>query len=369
MRIGIDARCLTGPYTGDRSYWEGLINGLLILDADFELVLFSDIEIPAGMVPPSARVQMVVLPTKWSRYFSMVQLPIAASRYSCDVVHVQYSVSPLFRMPVVTTIHDISFMLYPECFKAKDRLLLSYSVPSAMHRATQVITVSNSSRDDILKKIPINPNKVHATPLAVPVRLDTPAVRWNEISSEYGGESDYFMLLGVRQPRKNLPLAIQAYAQYRAMGGEARLLIVGKPGWGEDKLSTSMHDCGIRDHVQFTGYVPDDHLKSIYTHAKALLYPSIYEGFGLPPLEAMSLGCFVMASDIPVMHEVCGDAAVFLPTDDPKPWADAMHQLNPQSAEQQIKRGQLRSHEFNWAETARKTMKIYKLAQLTQQSS
>ncbi len=362
MRVGIDARCLTGAYTGDRTYWEGLIGGLASLSVGLELVLFSDRDIPAGVVPAAANIKQVVVPSRWGRYFSFVQLPHAAFQHRCDVVHVQYSVSPMFRMPVVTTIHDISFMLYPDCFRPKDRWLLSHSVPAAIRRAAQVITVSESSRNDIIKAMHVDPAKIHATPLAVPTRLRADSAVSEDLLSDEETRTGYFMLLGVRQPRKNLPLAVRAYARYREMGGMSQLLIVGKAGWGEDTLTNTVNQCGVREHVRITGYVKDNQLHALYSRAEALLYPSLYEGFGLPPLEAMSLGCPVIASDIPVMHEVCGDAAILLPPIEAGPWADAMLSLTPECRKQRSDLGKDRSSRFSWTETAIQTYNIYKLA-------
>ncbi|MHB1460164.1 MAG: glycosyltransferase family 4 protein [Armatimonadota bacterium] len=362
MRIGIDARCLTGAYTGDRTYWEGLIGGLASLSVGLELVLFSDRDIPAGVVAADANIKQVVIPSRWGRYFSFVQLPEAAHQYQCDVMHVQYSVSPLFRMPVVTTIHDVSFKLYPECFRAKDRWLLSRSVPAAIRRAAQVITVSESSRNDIIRAMHVDPAKIHATPLAVPARLQSDSTCSEEVLSPEELADGYFMLLGVLQPRKNLPLAVRAYACYREKGGMAQLLIVGKAGWGEDTLNNTVNQCGVSEYVRFTGYVQDNQLHTLYTRAKALLYPSLYEGFGLPPLEAMSLGCPVIASDIPVMHEVCGDAAILLPPTEADLWADAMLSLTPEYRKQRSVLGQNRSSRFSWTDTAQQTYNVYKLA-------
>ena len=363
MRIGIDARCLTGAFTGDRTYWEGLIGGLSRINADIELVLFSSTAIPAGVVPDSPKIKHVVIPSKWGRYFSFRQLPQAASQHHCDVVHVQYSVSPLFKQPVVTTIHDISFTLFPECFKLKDRLILSRSVPAAMKSASQVITVSESSRNDILKHYEVNPDILHATPLAVPMRLcKEPKITWEALSEHYKISAPYFMLLGVRQPRKNLPFAIQAFAAYRRLGGNAELLVVGKPGWGDDELSATIKQCSLSDSVRYTGYVPDEHLSALYTHAAALLYPSLYEGFGLPPLEAMSLGCIVIASDISVMHEVCGEAAYLIKTTESAEWAKRMLNISTNTMTAMKQRGYQQAQRFSWDHTALQTYAIYKLA-------
>ncbi len=365
MRVGIDARCLTGPFTGDRTYWEGLIGGLSTLNAELELVLFSDRDTPVGVVPKTANIEQVVIPSHWGRYFSFVQLPRAAVQHKCDVVHVQYSVSPLFRMPVVTTIHDISFVLYPECFRPKDRWLLTRSVPVAMRRAAQVITVSESSREDIIRKMHVDPAKIHATPLAVPARLQVDTGISEGVLSTEEMESGYFLLLGVRQPRKNLPHAVRAYARYRELGGTSRLVIVGKTGWGEDVLSDVINSCGVGQYVRFTGYVEDNQLHALYTRARALLYPSLYEGFGLPPLEAMSLGCPVFASDIPVMHEVCGEAAILIPPSDIGSWADAMLGLTADVAHRLCTLGKARASRFSWTQTAQQTYNVYELARQT----
>ncbi len=364
MRIAIDARCLTGAYTGDRTYWLGLIRGLCALPHEHEILLYTHIPIPEGILPEDRRLRKRVIPARNLRWWSWKLFPDAANADRADVAHVQYTVPARLRMPVVTTVHDISFRLLPKTFPLKHRLLLNLSVPASMRRAAKVVTVSESSRQDIVRVYRLPEEKVVAIPNAVDESIQPVerAAAESRLRSIYGIETPFVLMVGVLQPRKNLPLAVQAFAQAVLPGNlPHRLVIVGKAGWGMDALQRAIERWRVGERVILTGYVPDEHLPLFYSVADALMYPSLYEGFGLPPLEAMHCGCPVLVSDIPVMREVVGDAGMRLPADDPIVWTQALHTVltNEWTRQQMRERGFQRSARFSWAETARRTLDVY----------
>lgn len=367
MRIAIDARCLTGAYTGDRTYWLGLLRGLSTLQHEHEVLLYTHIPITDKSLPDDPRLHRRVVPAGNLRWWSWQLFPDAANRDGANVAHVQYTVPSRLKMPVVTTVHDISFRLMPRCFPLKHRLLLNLTVPPSMRRAARVVTVSESSRQDILRVYRLPEHKVVAVPNAADERLQ-PVEREQAagyLREHYGLDTPFVLMVGVLQPRKNLPLAVQAFAQAVLTNNlPHRLVIVGKAGWGMEKLRESIVHWQVQEKVVFTGYVPDEHLPWFYSAADALLYPSLYEGFGLPPLEAMQCGTPVLASDIAVMHEVVGDAGMLLSPTDPVVWTQALHAvlLNSQTREQMRQRGLNRARQFSWTESARKTLAIYEAA-------
>ena len=366
MRVAIDARLLTGAYTGDRTYWRGLLKAFADwLDAEqHKLVLFSRCAIPTGTLPESPLYESVVLPARSERLWSLWHFPRAALLSQCDVAHTQYSVSPLFRIPVVTTIHDVSFLVNPRWFPLIDRLLLRLSIPASCRRAARVLTVSETSRRDIIQLLRLPPEKVVATPNGLPEGFHpiekSDAYAW--VDRHYGIQPPFLLAVGVLQPRKNWLLAIQAVAYAREWSGfPLKLVLTGKLGWAKRELEWAKWTLVEDDWLIETGYVPDDHLVWLYNAAEILLYPSFYEGFGLPPLEAMACGTPVIASNGGALPEVVASGGVLLPPDQPAQWAHAILTIlqNEPYREGLRHRALQRAQMFSWQETAHKTWQVY----------
>lgn len=365
IRIAIDARCLTGAYTGDRTYWLGLLRGLCALEHDCEILLYTHTAITDPALPKDDRLKQRVIPARNLRWWSWKLFPDVANADGAQVAHVQYTVPPRLKMPVVTTVHDISFRLMPNHFPLKHRILLNLTVPPSMRRAKRVVTVSESSRQDILRVYRLPTEKVVAIPNAVDERLKPVerAQAEKTLRHHYGLEAPFVLMVGVLQPRKNLPLAVQAFAQAVLPSNlPHRLVIVGKPGWGVEELQRAITRWNVRGRAVLTGYVPDEHLPLFYSAADALMYPSLYEGFGLPLLEAMQCGCPVLASDIPVMREVMGDAGMLLTPTDPVVWTQALHTVltNEWTRQQMRERGFRQAARFSWKQTAERTLEVYR---------
>lgn len=365
MRVGVDARLLTTASTGDRTYWLGLLKAILQQNSSIELVLFTCRPFPRGILPPVSSWQEVCVPARNERWWSLVHLPRAARRARVELVHVQYTVSPFFRQPVVTTVHDIAFLIEPRWFPLKDRLLLRWSVPASCRRAARVITVSETSRQDILRYLHLPPNKVVAIPNGLSEGFAPLSKREAQawVRTHYGIDPPYLLAVGVLQPRKNWGLALQAVASARERSGLLlRLLLVGKPGWAQAELTTLIAQLGAQEWVRLTGYVPDEHLPFLYNASEALLYPSLYEGFGLPPLEAMGCGTPVIVSNRGALPEVVAEGGIVLPPDEPGWWTEAILTiLQNETYRQQLREKALkRAAHFSWQEAARRTIEIYR---------
>lgn len=368
MKIAIDARLLTGAYTGDRTYWRGLLTALirqLEVSGEAELLLFTDRSLPVGVLPSSHCWREIVIPARSGRWWSYFTLPKAVKQTGACVAHVQYSVSPLFKTPVVTTVHDVSFLVNPKWFPFKDRWLLRLSVPASCRRASWVITVSESSRQDILRYLRLPPEKVVATLLGLPEGFEPvnrqEAQAW--VQKHYGVMPPYMLAVGVLQPRKNWGMALYSVAKARAQGcSDLKLLLTGKPGWAAKALRELKFALGADEWLIETGYVPDEHLIYLYNASEALLFPSFYEGFGLPPLEAMACGTPVIASNSSALPEVVERGGLLLPPDEPGLWANAIVTiLNEQEYTARLRAQALeRAREFSWDETARLTMEVYR---------
>ncbi len=374
MKIGMDARCLSGRFTGDRTYWRGLLQGLAGVDAKNEYVLYT--RLPMEGEPPAlgANFSWRALPSPKNDALWMLRaFPRALKVDKIDVAHTQYNV-PLLGAPcpIVTTVHDVSFAVLPHLFLPRDRWLLNTFVPRSMQKAARVVAVSENTRRDILRvyKGRVAPEKVVTVLEAADKRFQLPAGgqenAWQMVNTRFGlGDAPYILSVGVLQPRKNLSLLLDAFALVK-LGPHPpphKLVIVGKRGWlGEelDRQAAALPP-SVAEQIVWTGYVPDDDLPVLYGGADAFCYPSQYEGFGLPPLEAMACGCPVLCVRASSLPEVVGTDAILLPADNSAAWADALDKLlgSPLVRARWRERGLARAAGFSWEQTARETLRVY----------
>lgn len=348
--VALDARLVGGSSTGDSTYWTGLLHGLALVSSEFRFLLFSNAPRPLG-IPDIF--EWVRVPARSSRWWSLVAFPLAARKAGADIVHVQYSLSPLVKNGI-TTVHDVSFLIGPEWFPAKHRLLLRKSVPASIQRAQRVITVSNTSRAEIESKIPLSLGKTRVTPLAghpdIKVKNRAEAQAW--VSEKFGVRAPYLLSVSTRWPRKNMQLAIDAVTQLQ---DAPQLVLTGKAGWGDERMT---------DQIVKTGYVDFEALSYLYSGAELYLAPSRHEGFGLPVIEAFSCGCPVLASSGGALPETVGNAGVIEPGWEASDWAATIERLLGDSSNlgELRERGLERAKKFTWEETARKTLEVYREA-------
>jgi glycosyltransferase involved in cell wall biosynthesis len=391
MRIAIDARALTGRYTGDRTYWRNLLSALLRLDNRNEYLLYSRLPIPEGELHTDApNLTLRTLDAPNDRLWALQALPRAVKEDRADILHVQYTVPLGCPCPVVTSVHDISFRLFPQWFPLRHRLLLNLTVPPSMQRAARVIAISESSRQDILRVYKLPPEKVVTTLLGLPEgfapcseqetdtknqKPETKNQREKETArlhtkERYGLDAPFVLAVGVLQPRKNLPLLAEAFGRMKAKHTLPHALVfVGKMGWqdGQEALKAAAAKGGgqpAADAVHFTGYVPDAELPILYQACTAFAHPALYEGFGFTPLEAMACAAPTLVSDAPAMPEVVGDAALIVPATDVNAWSEALFRvLTDRELQQELsERGPLRAAQFSWDDTAQKTLAVYEEA-------
>jgi len=368
MRIGIDARLLTGRHTGDRTYWRGLISGLAALpnEGDEFFLYFREAPETSQLPPLNSRFTIRIVPSPNDRLWSAAAFPIALKNDHADLAHVQYTVSPLIPVPVVTTIADITFKLFPELFTLKDRLLLGATIPPSIRKAAAIIAVSENTRRDILREYPVaSGDKVVAVhngvdPIYKPATLEENSAFRDRLKRKYNIDSPFLLSVGVLQPRKNAPLLIRAFLAARRDAGFAhRLVIVGKKGWLSEETEKAIEDAG--DNVLFPGYADDEDLRALYCAADALAYPSLYEGFGLPPVEAMACGCPVIAGNTSSLPEVVGDAGILIDPRDEASWRREIASLLTDPAKRAAlgAQGSIQASRFSWTRCAKETLAVY----------
>ncbi|NLD73887.1 MAG: glycosyltransferase family 4 protein [Chloroflexi bacterium] len=291
--------------------------------------------------------------------------PWEARRRGLHLLHAPFCVGPLAaRCPLVVSVHDLSFFRYPELFRPMNRHYLQPFTRMSTRRARLVLASSESTRRDVLEILGVPPNRVSVVPLGVDDTLQP--VADPDVLAAFRRRRNLpermILYLGTLEPRKNLPTLLTAYAHLAGRAGFRHTLVVaGGRGWYYDEIDAVAERLGLRDRVLFPGYVPDDELALWYSVADLFVYPSRYEGFGLPPLEAMACGTPVVTSDASSLPEVVGDAGLTVPAEDAAALAEAMERLL-EDAELRAalrERGLARARAYSWQRVARETARAY----------
>jgi len=270
----------------------------------------------------------------------------------------------LTRARGVFTLHDVAYLRYPRYHLLQNRLYLSLMMPRFLARADAIICVSEHTRQDALRYYPrLNPAKLHVIAEGVEPRFRPPA-RLAELASiraKYRLPERFILYVGTIEPRKNLPVLLEAYAALRQHLPEVGLVIAGGKGWLYESFFQTLRRLELEPHVKLTGYVPEADLPQLIASAYVFAYPSEFEGFGLPPLEAMACGVPVACSNASSLPEVVGEAGLLLPPRDVHAWQAALYNLltDGDLRSDLRERGLARALQFTWSKAARKTLEVY----------
>jgi len=273
---------------------------------------------------------------------------------------------PLRGIPTVLTVHDLIFRHLPSHHKPLNRWYLSLTMPLYCRRATQIIAVSAHTRDDLIGLYRLPPEKITVVyEAAAPHFRPQPLERVEVVRARYGLPKRYLLSVGTIEPRKNLSRMLTAFERIRAEGLTDGWVIVGKRGWLYGDFFARLERSLARETVCFPGYVPDEDLPAVYAGAQALVFPSLYEGFGLPVLEAMACGTPVAASDASSIPEVGGDAALYFDPTHVEAITETLLRLlrDPQLQEEMRRKGLTRARQFSWSKAAAETARVYTRAQ------
>lgn len=354
-RLGIDAHAIGDKLTGNETYISNLIDSLAELGMEHTLVpLFSNEDARQEWDLKHPGIESVLMRPRQSVVRIPFVMPWLAWRIGLDLVHVQYMGPPILGPPLVVVIHDISFEKHPEFFSKKEVLQFRFAIPLTARRAKKVLTISEHSKRDLVEIYGLPEQKVEVTYLGVNSRFqpDAAADSINGMRTRYGIAGNYILAVGNLQPRKNLVRLIEAYTRLRNAQSEVthQLVIVGKKTFKHDPILDFARRSRWNDDIIFTGYVTDEDLPAIYADASLMVYPSLYEGFGLPPLEAMASGTPVVVSDRASLPEVVGEAGLKVDPLDIESIATAMATvlLEPDLALRLRTLGLERSKLFTW---------------------
>ena len=272
----------------------------------------------------------------------------------------------LKRVPSVFTLHDIAYLRYPQYHLLQNRLFLNWMMPRFLAQADHIIAISESTRRDALQQYRLDPAKITVIPEGVEPRF-APAVEANQLDAvrrAYDLPERFILFVGTIEPRKNLPALLEAYAALRPKHPEVGLVIAGGKGWLYQSFFDRLSALGLQQVVKLTGFVPDQQLPALMNAAEVFAFPSHFEGFGLPPLEAMACGLPVVCSNASSLPEVVGDAGLLVAPDDPRAWVEALDRvLTDPGLRQELRgRGLDRARPFTWEAAARQTLAVYERA-------
>jgi glycosyltransferase involved in cell wall biosynthesis len=368
MRIAIDARLNAYRQGGIPQYTRQLITALADVAAEDQIVSFQhrDQLRPLAIAPNVARRTALTPP---HHRFEQWMLPLEVLLARPDVLHCPDFIAPTRRFcPAVVTIHDLAFMHYPEILDASARAYYGQVISNAP-RADAIIAVSESTRQDIAQFLDIPIEQIDviyeaAAPLYTQIDLREGEAR--VLNSTPVAAGTFMLFVSTLEPRKNLPTLLQALRICIDRRPEAgyRLVIVGRRGWRDDAIFQTARDLNLADHVLFTGGVGQYDLRWLYNACRLYINPSLYEGFGLPLLEAMACGAPCLAAATSSLPEIGGDAAIYVPPLEADQWADEIMALwDDEDRRAELGRmGVRRAQQFSWHRAARETLKVYRRA-------
>jgi len=365
MHIAIDAHSVGTQLGGNVTYITSLIEALAEIDKSNQYTLY--VTMPEAVERYTGRWDNFNV-RRTLPHTPLIRIPITLAlelrRRPVDLLFVQYT-APLFApCKVVTTIHDISYEHLPETFNRRSRFQMKLTIRHTARHADHVIASSEYSRQDVIDTYQLRPEKVTAIPLAAPASYKpvTDQSRLNLIREKYSIKGDFILGVGSIHPRKNLSRLISAYAALvKRRDDVPALILVGKKGWLSDETFNAKELSGLGDRVRFTGFVPDEDLPPLYSAAKIFVYPSFFEGFGLPPLEAMQCGTPVITGNRTSLPEVVGDAGLQVDPFQIDAIADAIEKVlsDEKLSSELSERGLKRAEKFSWGSTARQTLAVF----------
>ncbi|MEP6717968.1 MAG: glycosyltransferase family 1 protein [bacterium] len=365
MLIGIDGIPLATPKTGVGHYTFELARALALLEPrdEFQLLAHFPLDLTAERadIPPNLYTVQAPRGKRWLA----IGLPLYARQKHLALFHGTNYVVPLWPgCPTVLTIHDLSLLRHPESHERRLVRRAKRRLPLMTRIATQILTDSESVKREICEHLHVVPDKIAVVPLAAR-SVFRPIKETRDVRRRLGVEDEFILFVGTLEPRKNIATLIHAFEELlRATSLSPQLVIAGPKGWLIEELFVTSERAALKKRVLFTGYLSDKDLRALYSSCRVFVYPSIYEGFGLPPLEAMACGAPVITSSIPAIKETVGAAArLIAPTDVGALTASLLQLLTDANARASYSAAGLRrAAEFTWERTAQMTREVYRNA-------
>ncbi len=372
MRIGLDGFPLLTPLTGVGHYTFELARALARLAPSDQFELVAPSPFPSSIIedirlngPANLRAVNTEASSIRGRRWWTVGLPLYLRKASLDLFHgTNYEVPLWSKRRSVLTIHDLSIMLHADTHRADLARRARRRLPLMARSASTIITAAESVRREIAEHLHVKADRVRVTPFAPRSSFQRmPAEQANQTKQRLGIEDEFILFVGTVEPRKNLLTLVRAFDRIlRRTSRRPQLVVVGAEGWLMDDLFAFIKESSISDRLRLTGYLDDGDLRALYSSCTVFVYPSIYEGFGLPPLEAMACGAPVIASNIATFQETLGSAAEFVePNDVEALAASIVGILGDEDRRRTLSRGGLeQAAKFSWERTAQLTLGVYR---------
>lgn len=363
MRFGVDAHAIGRHLTGNEVYIRSLLGGFAEIDHGSEFITYIS-ELGAERWIPERFAVRHVAANPWSRLGWDLGRLVRADRP--DLIHVQYTAPLRSAVPTIVTVHDVSFLEHPEYFTVARRSQLSLTVRRTVKHAARILTVSDFSRDAILRAYDVAPEKVRVIPNAAnpEFRVVGRDRAHKAVETRLRFDSPFVLSVGDLQPRKNQIGLIAAFSKLLTECPHLRhhLVLTGKETWFTPKVLEAARSCGFASRIHFTGFVSDEELLELYNACECFVFPSFYEGFGLPILEAMACGRAVACSNTSSMPEVADGAGLLF---DPHQTGEITRAMKDILLDSEL-RGRLerlglqRAATFTWKKSARATLEVYR---------
>lgn len=378
MRIGIDCRTILQPEGGERAglghYTSALVEQLLEIGSKHEFVLFFDSR--AGDVSgfETEHSKVVMLPfSSYKRFmpfaYSHMLVSAAMRRERLDILHGPANTTPLsYKKTTVVTVHDLAIYKHPEWFPDGQGFSVKVTVPKSVARAKKIIAVSKSTKEDLKEVFDIPGSAVRVVHEGVEPTVDYSEKRIRGLLDEMRIGKPYVFFVGTVEPRKNLKALIKGFdammEKRHKFSPRMSLVIAGGKGWKYEPVFEAMKKARFAHNIRYVGYVSAEQKHALMQGASCFAFPSLYEGFGLPVLEAMQAGTPVLTSNVSSLPEVAGDAAEYVSPEDVDSIAKGLDRVlfGRGVSKKLVANGYEQVKKFSWRQTARKTLDVYEAA-------
>jgi glycosyltransferase involved in cell wall biosynthesis len=368
VHIGIDATALPQQPVGAGNYIIQLVRAFSRHTSQVEFTIFTQRHaLPLLAVSERPGFKLVALPDAnpaLRLLWEQTAFPILAARHKLDLLHsLHYTIPLAYPGRSVVTFHDLTFFLFPHLHILPKRVFFRTFIQLSRRRAAAIIADSESTRQDAIRLANVPPGKIHTVLLGVTPDFhpESDPAALQSVRQMYNLPERFLLFVGLLEPRKNLPVLLQAFASLPPQQPQAKLVIVGRQGWMYQQTLQLVQSLGLEQQVHFTGYVNQADLPRVYNLAEMAVYPSTYEGFGLPVLEAMACGTPVITTNVSSMPEIAGEAGVMVPPGDMTALAQAIERLlsDPLERQRRAALGLERAAQFTWERTAAETLDVY----------
>src|SRR6185369_14767410 len=368
MRIGIDGIPLAELKTGVGHYTFEIALGLARAVPSDSFEILSHLPFADGAVSELPNLNFIEQPVNWvTHHWWTIGLPLYIKRARLDLFHgTNYDIPIWGGCPTVLTIHDLSLFLFPATHEERRVRRARRRLPVMSRQATMIITPTKAVKTEVCEHLRVRPEKVVVVNEAPrrsfhPIPLDQASATVRQL----GLDEEFILYVGTIEPRKNIITLVKAFEEVlRSTSLRPQLVIAGKKGWLTDELFTYIESAKLGDRIRLTGYLGDDELRAVYSACRVMVYPALYEGAGLPALEAMACGAPVITTNTPAIAEMVGDRARLFSPKDFRTLAQHIVELltTPAARESMSRAGMDHAAQFTWERASRETWEVYRRA-------